>query len=506
MKPLVYNHSRFDGGMTHNKRDTSDLTKLGFISHLDIYRDRNAMYVMPGYVSDSSIFGDPNGLKLYDVRAFGDIGSADVIYALGTKSDGTGSKIFERDLAGSEWRVPTTNVHFAVEGSNNLTAYPFMYSTGTDFYYPVQNAGTTKVAQHGLSAAGNYNGTWQNWLSTVTTGRTDMMLGFDNVTYLTKGGQSSGISSISSGSVVATAKSTGLSPSAIATGNYTIGIVGTSNIPRRSNLLIWGAASLLADQNASLGKGTAVAVGNPSGVWAVVTQSAFRDLEANGQEEMVVRALSGENVETLYRLPAVSGFTTWTDMFSLNDQYRDAMLWYGRIETAPGEYTQGVFALGKSDINSQFGVSLLLDTSALGVVESARLLGFSTYFAHNNDGSVSRLDNFATGAYDVPATIETLIYGSDIPFALELNGVSLTTENLPSGASVQCFYRTDENNAWTDMGTSNTANRQKHNFTKNSDGTPIGKFEEIQFKFVITGKVTVKNIMVKLTPNADLSF
>ena len=506
MKPIVYNHNRFDGGMTHNKRDTSDLTKLGFISHLDIYRDRNAMYVMPGYVSDNGFSGSATGLKVYDVRAFGDIGSTDVIYALGTKSDGTGSKIFEREISGSEWRVPTTNVHFAGEGSNNLTTYPFMYFVNADFHYPVQNAGTTKVARHGANAVGFYEGTWQNWLSTVTTGRTDAVLGFNLTTYLTKGGQSSGISSIDSSIVTVNAKTTGITPTYIASGNYTIGIVGTSNVPRRSNLLIWDSQNLLADQNVSVGKGTAVAVGNPSGIWCVVMQSAFRDLEANGQEEMVVKALEGENVETLYRLPSVSGFTAWTDMYSLNDLYRDAMLWYGRVEVAPGEYVQGIFGLGKSDINSQFGVSLLLDTTSLGVVETARLIGFSTYFAHNNDGSVSRLADFSTGVYNVPATIETLIYGSDFPYVKELNGVSITTENLPSGASVVCYYRTDENNAWTSMGTSSEVGRQKHNFTKKSDGTPVGKFEEIQFKFVITGKVTIKNIFVKITPVADLSF
>jgi hypothetical protein len=131
--------------------------------------------------------------------------------------------------------------------------------------------------------------------------------------------------------------------------------------------------------------------------------------------------------------------------------------------------------------------------------------GYSTYIAHSTDGSVSRLDNFETGTYNVPATIETLIYGADSPYLKQLKGLSVVTENLPASGSVVCYYRTDEDSSWTTMGTSSVTGKQKHSFTK-ANGTPIGRFQEIQFKIVITGKVTVKNIFVAIEETEDLPF
>jgi hypothetical protein len=83
--------------------------------------------------------------------------------------------------------------------------------------------------------------------------------------------------------------------------------------------------------------------------------------------------------------------------------------------------------------------------------------------------------------------------------------VSVVTEDLPSGGSVVCSYRKDEDDAWTTMGTSNTEGTRKHNFTK-ANGTPIGRFQEIQFKIVITGKTAVKNILVAIEETDDLPF
>ena len=507
-RKLPYNHTRFDGGMTHNKRDTSDLTKLGLISHLDIYRNKNEMFVMPGFVADNAFGGSSSGLKPYNVQAFGQAGSTtDRIFALAKTLDGTGSKIFTRILTDTEWTIPASPfLPLATEGTADLIDYPFFWWNGqADFNYPVKVSSNTTVARHGANAA-DYEPSWQSWITSIhPTGRTYSVRGFDNVTYLTKGRGASGISSITSSAVSVNAKTTGITPTHIATGNYQIGIIGTSNQPRRSNTLLWDSQSLLADQNISIGKGNAAVVGNPSTIWSTVSIGAATDLESNGRGDMVVRVIQGESQDTLYKLETISALDINTDIFALNDLYRDSMLWYAKPEIDTDVFEEGIWAVGKGEINGQFGVSKLLDTSSLGQVRNASLFGESMYFIHNEDGSVSRLDNYNTGTFDVPATIETLIYGSETPYLKELNGISVLTENLPSGGSVQCFYKTDEESAWVEMGVSNTAGAQKHSFTK-AQGEVIGRFQEIQFKLVFTGKISIKNLMVMLTETDDLPY
>jgi hypothetical protein len=492
-RALTYNHSRFDGGMTHNRRDTSDLTKLGLISHLDIYRDRNTMHVMPGYVADMAYDSDAVGMKDYDAQAFGRIdNNNDSIFVLAKKSDGSGSKIFERILSGTEWIAPTTIADLATEGS-------------ADFHYPVKSSSNTVVARHGANAS-PYTASWQAWLTAVQpTERTYAVRAFTGTTYLTKGGAGSGLSSITSSAVVENAKTTALSPTHIVSGNYQVGIVGRLANPRRSQTLLWDSASLLADQNIQTGKGTGAVIGYPSGLWATVSASASSTLEANGKGEMTIRFLSGETADTLYKVSTVSSIDSVTDLFALNDTYHDAMVWYGKVEVATGEYIQGMWALGKGETSGQFGVSLLLNTSSLGAVRNAHMFGYSTYFIHGGDGSISRLGDYQTGTYNVPATIETLIYGAESPYQKELQGVSIVTEDLPTGGSVVAYYRTDTDNAWVELGTSNIVGKQRHSFTK-ATGTPIGKFQEIEFKFVITGKTSVKNIRVDIIETDNLPY
>lgn len=509
----LFSHSRFDGGMTHNNRDTSDLSKSSFISHLDIYRENHRAYVMPGYISDNGFADNVNGLKTYDVQAFLTRGDTTHIYALGKKSDGTGSKIFQRNFADSQWIIPTT-VEYQGEGTADLVNYPFFlhgsstFGAGGDLFYPVKVSGTQKVAQHGPNAGGNYNSSWSNWVGQILSGRTAAIRGFTGAWYLTKGGIT-GLSLIASGGVTENIKTTGGNADVIGMGDYQIGI-GMNFIghPRRTQFLLWDSASLLADQNNAVGKGATRAVGYTSGIWSLVTNSSTEALESNGKEEMSVKIVQGESVDTLYKLYSVNPFTfdaTKHDIFSLNDYYGQSMLFYGRVEVATGVFKQGIWAVGKGGIDSQFGVSMLLDTDSLGVVRNANTFGNSMYIIHGGDGSVSRLDNFETGTFDVPAYIETLWYGADTPFQKQLEGVSVVTENLPAGGQVEVQYRKDENSAWVSMGVSDTDDKEVHNFTKAS-GVPIGKFKEIQFKIILTGKIALKSYLVSITEEDSLSF
>jgi len=504
-KPRLYNHIRFDGGMTHNNRDTSDLTKSSFIAHLDIYRENHRAYVMPGFMSFNAYNGTATGLKTHDVRNFAQF--SDYVFALGTRSDGTGSKVFEFNIGtDSEWSNATT-FEFHAEGAQNLIDNPFFtVQGGNGAFFPVTDGTGTDIARVQSNV---YNGTWfNNWLTIVPAGNlayTYTVVGFDGRIYLVKGGSGSGLSEITTSTVTTNAKTTSLTPLAATSGDYSIGIAGVNSSPRTSRVLLWDSASLLADQNIRLGSESVRVIGFPNNVYTTVGFPSFQTVETNGVAQMNVRVLQGESAQLLYKLNAPT--TTGMRQHDINEYYFNSMLWYARIPTnaAGTEFVGGVWAAGAGSASSQFGVSMLLNTSTLGLVERAVQIGQSTFFAHNSDGSVSRLGDFETGTFDVPGYIETLFYGSDTPLLKQLEGVSVVTENLPVGGTVEVQYRTDENTAFTSMGTSDTDDKQVHNFTKVA-GVPIGKFREIQFKIILTGKIALKSYLVSTTENDDLSF
>lgn len=494
----IYNTNRWSGGMSDDIRNTNDLSKCARASHLDIYRDPNQMYVMPGYVSDNAFDGSPTGAKVYNFRALHYQGGGFNLAAIGNKADGTGSKLFLKSSpTAAEWTVLGS-----AEGVDNLYDGTYLH-LGDQFYYVTQAAGTNYVTRSTNTTVDDKHVTLGAYtmFGNLVTEKTK-----NNLVYGTKA--NTGIDQLTT-TVALGAKTSALVIGDIQDANDYLAIFGNRIRPNTAGLLIWDQAGVLIDQNILFGSGVGTVIGFPSGVYVGVlseglTQQSIAQTanEANGRFAMSVKAANGASVETLYRIYADDN--TDSDIQPTRGKYHDAMIWYAKIPKNSGDY-EGVWACGKGDINQPMGISILFDTSSLGRMRRVYNFGSHYFFLHDDDGSVSRLDNFETGTYDVPATYETLVYGADTPFLKQFEGLSVVTENLPASASVQVEYRTDEQTAWTSLGVSNTTDKQKHSFTKAS-GLPIGKFQEIQFKLTFTGRIVIKNLILSLVETDDLPF
>jgi hypothetical protein len=503
----TYNHNRFDGGMTDDIRNTSDLSKCAYVSHFDIYRNPNELHVLPGYVDDMSYADDADGMKTYDIRAIRYVSGA--LFGVGTKSDGTGSKLFTKS-------APTDTNWTAVangEGTDNLASSTFLTGTTSSnlFWVTIDSTNDTNVTYYNVSSTTDSH----VQLAALGGDPSDLIvsdgLGFDDTIYATKGGVATGLSRISGATFTATQKTTSLTPADYQSGNEQYGIFGYRTTPSRAQLLLWDSASSLIDQKIEFGAGRGYAVGYPSGYWVGVvnegldvSESSLLDEQSNDTAAMSIKVASGRTAEKIYRIYAPT--TTNGKIMPTRAVYRDAMLFYARvpIDATPTEYRQGLWAVGKCQMDSPLAVSVPFDTSSLGVVNHVHNFGNHYYFIHADDGSISRLDT-PDGTYDVPATIETLIYGADTPYLKQFEGISILTENLPASGSVVVSYRTDLDDSWTTLGTSSTTGTQTHNFTRAS-GVPIGKFREIQFKIVATGKIVLKSYFVAITELDNLPF
>jgi hypothetical protein len=510
-RKIPYNHTRFDGGMTDSPRDTTDLTKFALIKHIDIYRDSSRMFVMPGYIDDMSIGGDADGMKIYDIRAINYLRSG-LVVAVGTKADGTGSALFYKNApTDAEWDFGTSGT--PIEGTDNIAPHTWLAGTQDNTFW-ITTAGTTTYISRQVS--GSITDKYATIIAAVPTNIskklvTERSFLDASVQYVNKGGLDSGVTSIDGSTVTINAKTTDGIPDDIQSGNDVIGLATNISFPSRAQLLLWDSASLLIDQKNNFGSGRIHALGYPSNFWVGVVNEGLDagvgglTEQANGDASMSIKVASGGTTELLYRITGATN--TNGEIIPIRGIYRDAMTFYARVpqDATPTTYHEGVWAVGKADVSSPLAISIPLDTGSLGVIESICNFGNHWYFIHGGDYSISRLDDMNTGTFDVPATIETLIYGAESPYQKELNGVSIVTEDLPSGASVVCKYRIDENSAWTTMGTSNTTGTRRHSFTK-AAGVVIGKFQEIQFQFTLTGRIVVKNLQVVITETDNLPY
>lgn len=501
-RKLTYNINRFDGGITDNIRETSDLSKCSHISHFDIYDDPYTIHPMPGYIADQdTVAGGTDDLQNYNIKAFDYDGT---LYAVGTKLNGTGSKVFSKANAETaSWTADGS------EGTDDLASNTFLNISSSGRLYFVTNAGgQTYLSYHQKLS------TTTDKATTLQTSITELPhvieYAFDDINYFNTG--FSDIGKIVSSTVTDPVKTTAAYVTDIQSGDEQLGILGFRFFPYKVQLLLWDSGSSLLDQKIEFGKGRNSILGYPSGVWVaaisenLVPSTTFNE-EANGEYSLVLKyAAAAGGARTLLRLPAVTN--TNGALFPVRGQHKDAMLFYARIpqDATPTTYKEGIWAVGRATDNSPLAASLLLDTSSLGSIEGHYTFGKHHFFAHNNDGSVSRLDAIDSGTYDVNAVYESLMFGSDSPEQKSLNGISVVTEGLPSGGVVEVSYRTDENDAWTSMGSSSTDGAEKHSFTKKSDATPIGKFQEVMFKVEVTGNVKIKNIKVTLLEEDNLSY
>lgn len=488
--------NRFDGGMSDDLR-TSDLSKCALVSHFDIYCDPHRLIPLPGFVSDEAISGDSDGLKDYNIKAFLYNGT---MYAVGTKSDGTDSKLWQK--AGpetAEWTATTNG-----EGTYDISEYTFI-SDGNGVEFVTTNGGTTYLSQW---TGGGVTDNYHTLKSGSVTQKLVTELSFADNVYATN--DQSEIVQIA-GSVTDPAKDTALTVSDIQTGDEQVGLFGYRFHPSFAQLLLWDSGSTLADQSIEFGPGRGRVLGYPSGVWIGVVdenmtiQGSEFDEVSNDSHAMAVKTPNGRGgASSIYRKYAQTD--TNGIIMPTRAYYRDSMLWYARIpeDATPTTYTEGIYACGRCKPDSPLAVSILMDTSSLGEVISMYGTGQHYFFAHSDDGSVSRLDA-PGGTYDVTAVYESLFVGHDSPYLKTLNGIGVTTEDLPSGASVVVKYRTDENDSWTTMGTSDTDGDERHYFTK-AEGSVIGGFTEIQFRVEITGKAPIKHIHIDITETDNLPY
>ena len=493
--------TRFDGGITDKLR-SGDYSKCAHVSHFDIYRDMNRLYPMPGYVADQdTVSGGADDLQQYNVKAF--FYSSGKFFAVGTKSNGTGNKLMSKNTATDDWTLETE------EGSYNLADNTFLYVTpaGGEALYVTNNGGNTYITLNSIGSS--VTDAHETLQTSITSLQHVVEYAFDDDYYVNTGVDD--VARISGTTVTDPAKDTGFTVTDIQSGDEQVGIMGYRFFPYRSQLLLWDSASTLADQKIEFGDGRNSALGYVSGIWVAAvseninSQTQFDDT-ANGEYSLAIKYAAPGGAKTMTRL---YGATNTNGVLTpTRSKHRDAMLFYARIpqDATPTTYKEGIWAVGQAQEGSPIALSLLLDTGDLGSIEGYYSVGKHHFFSHNDDGSVSRLDAIDSGTYDVNAEYHTLFFGSDSVVLKELNGIGILTEDIPSGASVSAYFRLDENDSWTAMGSSSTTGAEQHQFTRRSDGTPVGKFREIQFRVVVSGKVIIKNITVSYNETDDLGF
>jgi len=521
-RKLTYNTTRFDGGMTDNVRILDDVSKCAFSSHFDIYSSPEELRVMPGYVADEGLGADPIGMRDYKVRAFNFTGGA--LRCAGELAAGGGTKVFAKNLLSAtfftdDWVAGTSTSHTTnSEATSAIQARPLAALYGrfnTEVHVTTANSGSfriTRIAGGGATTEAYFD-IARSVLNPITVidgigSRSDRVYMNVESTLIQDTG-SAGSSALSMLGAWAGSSTLTRPFSMYESVRGMWYLVRTAS--NYCELRLWDRESTLNDLSIPLPNTTGGVVGEAGGAVVVVANEALgdateltsTDARPNGSVGFSVKVFDGYSFATPFRqiVPTPVGSL----MVALGQHYKGSILFYARFATnsAGTTFREGIWALGRRDPNRPVALSLLMDMNSLGQFNGYRTFENHHYFAHGTDWRISRLDRFDTGTYDVPATYETLFYGAGTPFLKGLEGITVRSQTLPSGATIEVQYRTDPDGTWTSMGTATSG--KKHNFTR-ANGVPIGRFQEIQFRIIATGKIVITGISVGLTESDDLPY
>jgi hypothetical protein len=498
-RKLPYTINRFDGGITNDLR-SGDYSKCAFVSHFDIYRDPNRLYPLPGYVADMNDGATATGMRQYNTKAITFSSVNGQMYSVGTKSDGSGWKLWTKAITGASWS-PTISGG-PVEGTYTLLNQTFLHYDDTNalLQFMASSGGTAFISEHELGVGSTENALSLGSYASSTETRAVAELAPTDVTFSTQPGAKN-LEQLGA-TLTANAKTTGGFPYDIHAHNELVGIaVANPTYPRSSALLLWDAASVLIEQKIKIGTGRAIAVGNVDGFWVVTTEegmTASTSNIGNGLPSAYVSYVSGTEPVLIARLTAVT--QTNAVVKPIRAEFRNTFLFEAVIpqDATPTTYKRGVWAVGRTTPNSPPALSLLFNSDTLGTLQNVHTFGNQVYFIHGGDGSISKLDNLLSGTFNETAVYETLFFGSETPNQKSFDGFTVHTEDLPASATVTVKYRFDENSAWTTLGTSSTDGDRYHHFTRAS-GVPIGNFTEIQFRVEVLGNAPIKSINCMLT-------
>ncbi len=496
----------FSGGLVDDLREPQS-DRFGLSKHFDIFSNPYRLTPYRSTTAESDATSVAH-LKTFNLQNF-QLGKSGKMYALGLDAT-THPQVYEKaDPTTGNWAPSTTGA-----GANALVRGSFLEFGTTNALWMF--SGTNKISKY-ATASNTFTDTVASISASIIT-VAQSIVGSDGNMYMFYNNQ---VVRVSPAGAVTDQVLTNL-PSdmriqcAVRWGSY-IGICmayGTSATAAPvgvSKMFVWDMVTTTTVNDViDLGEGAVMCAANLEGMVATVsnkfieTPSGLTSL-AIGQGSLVVRIWNGANAKIMKEV--VTNQAVTLGRFIRDVVVKDNKMYFvASLPLAPDStstestYALGIWAYGRK--NSSLPFALTLDYIEEGIdtanykINSFGAAGNYWFINHSADGSVSKTDSAAnytfTSIFESP--IFNFIFGlrhrhiPDSSVTKKLQGVTLTFDPLPAGATAVLKYRADAETAWTQIFTYTSTNGISHSAINiESSGTTLPEYKEIQFRFESTG-------------------
>ena len=140
------------------------------------------------------------------------------------------------------------------------------------------------------------------------------------------------------------------------------------------------------------------------------------------------------------------------------------------------------------------------------LVDPNSLIDFKGHaFISENKGASSTQTYRTKSTYAASGSLITAVHDFDIADNKTLQAITIHTEPLPSGTSVQVHYQINQSGTWVDAGTEDTDNATSKTFTVSTDSSSV-KFSNLQLKVTLATSTAsntpvVRAVQVRAIPS-----
>lgn len=472
MKEYEITIDRFDGGNSDDPRVDSG-NQFAASRNFDIHAYPKKLYPLRDFIADENNGSSSTGMRQYHVQDFGYYASTGQVFGLGTKSDGTGTQVFRKDsLTDTTWEALSG---LSSPLSLNVRPGSFFKGSGGNFYFLAdddvyitdQNGNIGAAIDDLPSFDSNSNG----------------LLGRDAFFYIGTDHRLIRIDSITSADEAISFPDEYSISSLTLYGNYlAIAVEPNSNQFRNSLVYIWDYSSSDPTETIDWGPGSLKVLENVDGVLIGVSDEFMSGNIGNDTGKMVIREYRGGTPSIVKEVTArASGGYVRKSKATRGSRLRFA----ASVPQSATETYEGIWSYGSKGAGYANALTLELADPSFSSIQAFAQLGNFDFVAHSGNGAISRTAD--TESYATASVYESQIFSRNYEGVLE--EVELTTDPLPSGASVTVKYRINGSQTasdWTSIGSLSAAGNSYVQFTR-PESDEFRKHHEVQFRIESTG-------------------
>lgn len=493
-KVITIKQNNFSGGISDDIRKVTN-TEFQITKHFDIFSNPNRLTPYRSLETDTNDGSTSTGMKQYNVKDFLYASTSAKLYGLGQNATGKTKIVYKADATTGNWVLPSSSegdgavqngclVEFkdylwGFQGTNQIFKWGLLSGTPSITNSVATVASTiTSVAQGIIAADANLYLAYNNVLVRIAPGLT--------VTDSAK-------------TVPSNYKITSLTNF----GSFmAIGCSPASSYNGQSKIFIWNLSSDLFQETIDCGEGELRVLENIEGVLVGIIDRYLNNSTGAGRGSMIIGVYSNGSWQVQKEIftKKLTGKSIPLSKAVKNNR----LFWSAKIMTndAGTTYDEGIWSFGRKNANYPFVTTLDI------VDENVNTSGISSFgvaanfflISHSGDGSIDKTDDTAT--YSQTSVFETLINDfGDAGIKKKIQLLNVTTVPLPSGSTITLKIRTDEDTAWTTIGTINTLSQMSRNFYNiESTGEPFPFFREIQLRIESTGGAEVTSYKIDAVP------